>query len=58
LNAIAEAHKSDCHRIAPHAALVANIMKGIRCTRGMAAVQKAPTLTDDIRAMIDAWERV
>src|SRR5260370_9910725 len=31
-------------------------MKGIRRTKGTAPTQKAPTLTDDIRAMVDATD--
>jgi integrase len=54
LNAIAEAHKAAGIESPTHAALVTNTMKGIRRTLGTAAVQKAPTLTDDIRAMINA----
>jgi hypothetical protein len=34
--------------------MVRAALKGIRSTLGTAAVQKAPTLTDDIRAMVDA----
>ena len=34
--------------------MVKNTMKGIRRTLGTAPVQKSPTLTDDIRAMVDA----
>src|ERR1043166_4943639 len=36
--------------------IVRNTMKGIRRTLGTAPAQKAPTLTDDIRAMIDATD--
>ncbi|MGA2183825.1 MAG: site-specific integrase [Bryobacteraceae bacterium] len=54
LNAIAEAHKAVGLESPTHAPMVANTMKGIRRTRGTAPVQKAPTLTDDIRAMVDA----
>jgi integrase len=36
--------------------MVANTMKGIRRTKGTAPVQKAATLTEDIRAMIDATD--
>src|SRR5712691_6306176 len=54
LNAIAEAHKAVGVDSPTHHAIVANTMKGIRRTLGTAAVQKAPALTDDIRAMIDA----
>ena len=35
-------------------AIVANTMKGIRRSLGVAPMQKAPALTDDIRAMIHA----
>jgi integrase len=34
--------------------MVRNTLKGIKRTLGTAAVQKAPAITDDIRAMIDA----
>jgi site-specific recombinase XerD len=53
LNAIAEAHKAVGLETPTHNAIVANTMKGIRRTLGTAANQKAPTLTDDIRAMVD-----
>ena len=56
LNAIAEAHKAVGLESPTHAAIVANTMKGIRRTKGTASVQKAPTLTDDIRAMVDATD--
>ena len=36
--------------------MVANTMKGIRRTLGTAPAQKAPALTDDIRAMVDATD--
>jgi integrase len=36
--------------------MVRNTLKGIKRTMGTAAVQKAPTLTDDIRAMVDATD--
>jgi integrase len=36
------------------AGMVRATLKGIRRTLGTAAVQKAPALTDDIRAMVDA----
>ena len=39
-----------------HSSIVANTMKGIRRTKGTAPAQKAPTLTDDIRAMVDATD--
>jgi site-specific recombinase XerD len=54
LNAITEAHKAVGVESPTHHAMVANTMKGIRRTLGTAAAQKAPTLTDDIRAMIEA----
>lgn len=56
LNAIAEAHKAMGLDSPTHAAIVANTMKGIRRTMGTAPSQKAPALTDDIRAMIDATD--
>ena len=56
LNAIAEAHKAVGLESPTHSALVANTMKGIRRTKGTAPVQKAPALTADIRAMIDATD--
>ena len=52
LNAIAEAHKAVGLESPTHSPIVSNVMKGIRRTLGTAALQKAPTLTDDIRAMI------
>jgi len=56
LNAIAEAHKAMGLESPTHTAVVRNTMKGIRRTLGTAPVQKAPTLTDDIRAMDDATD--
>src|SRR5713226_6552129 len=56
LNAIAEAHKAVGVESPTHNAIVANTMKGIRRTKGTAATQKAPTLTDDIRAMVDVTD--
>ena len=56
LNAIAEAHKALGLESPTRQAMVANTMKGIRRTKGTALVQKAPTLTDDIRAMVDATD--
>jgi integrase len=56
LNAIAEAHKAAGLDSPTHAAIVRNTLKGIRRTLGVAPVQKAPTLTDDIRAMVDATD--
>ena len=54
LNAIAEAHKAAGLDSPTAAGMVKNTMKGIRRIRGTAPVQKSPTLTDDIRAMVDA----
>jgi len=54
LNAIAEAHKAVGLESPTADGMVRNTLKGIRRTMGTAAVQKAPTLTDDIRAMVDA----
>jgi site-specific recombinase XerD len=53
LNAIAEAHKAMGLESPTHSPMVANTMKGIRRTKGTAPAQKKPTLTDDIRAMVD-----
>jgi integrase len=54
LNAIAEAHKAAGRDSPTAAGMVKNTMKGIRRTKGAAPLQKSPTLTDDIRAMVDA----
>jgi site-specific recombinase XerD len=54
LNAIAEAHKAADLDSPTSAGMVKNTMKGIRRTLGTAPAQKSPTLTDDIRAMVDA----
>ena len=56
LNAIAEAHKAVGLESPTDAAIVANTMKGIRRTKGVAPVQKSATLIDDIRAMVDATD--
>src|SRR4029077_10722837 len=56
LNAIAEAHKAVGLESPTHSPIVSNTIKGIRRTKGTAAAQKAPTLTDDIRAMVDATD--
>ena len=56
MNAIAEAHKAARLDSPTHNALVRNTMKGIRRTIGTAPGQKAATLTDDIRAMVDATD--
>jgi hypothetical protein len=58
LNGIAEAHKAVGLDSPTRSPIVANTMKGIHRTKGTAVVQKAPTLTDDIQAMLeatDAW---
>jgi integrase len=54
LNVIAEAHKAMSLESPTAAGMVGNTLKGIRRTIGIATVQKAPTLTDDIRTMVDA----
>ena len=56
LNAICEAHRAVGLESPTHAALVRNTMKGIRRTLGVAPVQKAPALIEDIRAMVDATD--
>lgn len=56
LNAIAEAHKAVGLESPTHTAIVRNTMKGIRRTLGTAPAQKAPALTDDIRAMVGATD--
>jgi site-specific recombinase XerD len=56
LNAIAEAHKAVGLESPTHTGIVRNTMKGIRRTLGTAPAQKAPTLTDDIRAMVGATD--
>src|SRR5579864_5463148 len=56
LNAIAEAHKAVGLESPTHSPIVINTMKGIRRTKGTAVDQKAPTLTDDIRAMVSATD--
>ena len=53
LNAIAEAHKAMGADSPTSAGIVRATLKGIRRTLGTAAVQKAPALTDDVRAMVD-----
>jgi len=52
LNAITEAHKAVGVDSPTSAGIVRNTLKGIRRSLGTAPVQKAPALTDDIRAMI------
>jgi integrase len=54
LNAIAEAHKALGLDSPTAASIVRNTLKGIRRALGTAAVQKAPALTADIRAMVEA----
>jgi integrase len=56
LNAIAEAHKAVGVDPPTRHATVVNTMKGIRRSLGTAPVQKAPALTDDVRAMVDATD--
>ena len=56
LNAISEAHKATGNEPPTHSAIVTNTMKGIRRTLGTSPMQKAPTLTTDIRAMVEATE--
>jgi site-specific recombinase XerD len=56
INAIAEAHKAVGLESPTHQAIVTNTMKGIRRTKGTAPTQKAPTLTDDIRAMVSVTD--
>src|SRR5271154_990877 len=52
LNAIAEAHKATGLDSPTSAGMVRNTLKGIRRSLGTAPAQKAPALTNDIRAMI------
>jgi len=54
LNAIAEAHKAMAVDSPTAAGIVRNTLKGIRRALGTAVVQKAPALTADIRAMVEA----
>jgi site-specific recombinase XerD len=56
LNAIAEAHKAVGLESPTAAGMVKNTMKGIRRTKGTAPVQKTPTLTEDIKLMVDATD--
>ena len=56
LNAIAEAHKATGMDSPTSSGIVRNTLKGIRRTLGAATVQKAPALTADIRAMVDATD--
>jgi integrase len=52
LNAIAEAHKAVGLDSPTSAGMVRNTLKGIKRTLGTAAIQKAPALTEDVRAMV------
>ena len=54
LNAIAEAHKTMGTESPTGAGIVRATLKGIRRTLGTAATQKAPAITADIRAMVEA----
>jgi site-specific recombinase XerC len=54
LNAIAEAHRAVGLESPIWNSVVANTLKGIRRILGSAPLQKAPAVTDDIRAMIIA----
>jgi len=54
LNAIAEAHKAMDAESPTSSGIVRATLKGIRRTLGTASAQKAPAVTDDIRAMVDA----
>jgi integrase len=56
LNAIAEAHKAMGVDSPTSAGIVRATLKGIRRTVGTATEQKTPTLTDDIRAMVDTTD--
>jgi site-specific recombinase XerD len=56
LNAIAQAHASLSLKPPTEDGQVRSTMKGVRRTKGTAPAQKAPTLTDDIRAMVDATD--
>ena len=56
LNAIAEAHKAVGAESPTSTGMVRNTLKGIKRTLGTAAAQKAPALTDDIKAMVDATD--
>jgi site-specific recombinase XerD len=56
LNAIAEAHKATGLESPTSAGIVRNTLKGIRRALGTATAPKSPTLTDDIRAMVDATD--
>jgi len=53
LNAIAEAHKAMGLDSPTSTGIVKNTLKGIKRTMGTASRQKAPAMTDDIRAMLE-----
>ncbi len=54
VNAIAEAHKAVGLESPTSTGIVRNTLKGIKRTLGTAAVQKAPAVTEDIRAMLES----
>lgn len=56
LNAIAEAHKAVGLESPTSAGMVRNVVKGIKRAMGMAVVQKAAALTEDIRAMVSVTD--
>jgi len=56
LNSITEAHKAAGLDSPTVTDAVRNTLKGIRRTLGTAAAQKAPALTEDIRAMVQATD--
>lgn len=56
LNAIAEAHKFVGLESPTASGMVRNTLKGIRRTNGAGTTQKAPTLIEDIRAMVEATD--
>ena len=56
LNAIAEAHKAMGADSPTRAGIVRATLKGIRRTLGTGANQKAPAITADIRAMVEATD--
>src|SRR5579872_285770 len=56
LNAVAEAHKAAGLESPTASGMVRNTLKGIKRTLGTAVAQKAPAVTEDIRAMVDATD--
>lgn len=56
LNAISEAHKAMGAESPTSAGIVRATLKGIRRTLGTAPMQKAPAVTDDIRAMVESTD--